>query len=87
LILKEDCTQDVEAGWVIDGSGLQRGAIKINSRIVDAPKLTADKVTIDGTEYPIYRAGPPKGNYTPVAFPDVCKTPAPAGPVPIPYPG
>lgn len=87
LILKGDCTLDVEVGWVIDGSGLERGAIKINSRIVDAPKLTTDKITIDDTEYPIYRAGPPKGDHSTTAFPDVCKTPAPAGPVPIPYPG
>ena len=32
-----------------------------------------------------FPAGSKGGGFT-VAFPDVCKTPTPAGPVPIPYP-
>ena len=88
LVLREDCAQkDVEAGWIIDSSGTQRGAFRVQSKFADTPVLDSDTVTFDRTDYSVFKIAPPKtGGPTP-AFPDVCKTPAPAGPVPIPYPG
>jgi hypothetical protein len=91
-IVREDCEQaGVEAAWIIDGAGAQRGAARVQARFLDTPVLDADKVTIGQTDYPVYKAGPPieknGGDGVGTGFPDVCKTPAPAGPVVIPYPG
>ena len=40
-------------------------------------------VTVSANNLSVVHAG---SNGTTIAFPDVCKTPSPAGPVPIPYP-
>src|SRR3989304_4634934 len=40
-------------------------------------------ITVNVNKLTVVHAG---SNGTSIAFPDVCKTPSPAGPVPIPYP-
>jgi len=91
FILDEGCDRGkAEGGWIVDGASTQRGAMRVQSTFVDTPVLDSNTVSHDGTDYPVYKAAPPPkggGGGMTVGFPDVCKTPTPAGPVNIPYPG
>lgn len=62
----------VEAGWILNSTGQEKGALRINSLFQKTVILPQTNAAINNKSYPVFRF--------------LVKAPSPAGPIPIPYP-